>query len=69
MIIKKRSFFSGKVHQMDLPIKESQYIAWNNGMRIQDAFSNLTPMQREFLISGATEKEWNEHFSEIDSES
>lgn len=31
---------------------------------IQDAFPSLTAAEREFLISGSTEEEWNEMFGE-----
>ncbi len=34
------------------------------GEMIQDAFKELSPEQREFLMTGITPHEWNEIFSE-----
>lgn len=64
MLIERRSMISGQVHSMDLPIAESQIIAYNNGELIQCAFPNLTPEQREFIKTGITPKEWAEAFPE-----
>ena len=42
----------------------AQFNAWRNGALIQDAMSELTAEQREFLISNTTPSEWNEMFPE-----
>jgi len=62
MQITKRSTFTGKTHTMDLPITEQQIAAYRAGALIQRAFPNLTNMQREFLMTGVTEEEWNKVF-------
>ena len=62
MIITKRSPFSGKVHEMDIPVTQKQIDAWQNGVLIQDAMPNLTPDQREFIKTGITPEEWEETF-------
>lgn len=59
MIVKKKSVISGNVNAMDLPITEEQIVRWQDGEMIQDVFPFLTAMQREFLISGSTEEEWD----------
>lgn len=46
---------------MDLPITVAQMKAWEGGLLIQDAMPNLTPGQREFLLSGLTDEEFNKN--------
>lgn len=42
-----------------------RFYGWiHEGQYIQDAFASWTPFQREFLLTGYTEKEWNELFGE-----
>ena len=50
---------------MDLPITEEQIERWQSGEFIQKVMPELTPMQREFLISGISDEEdWNDMFSD-----
>lgn len=54
---------------MDLPVTEEQILRWHSGELIQKAMPELTPMQREFLISGISDEEdWNRLFSTDDDE-
>jgi hypothetical protein len=62
MIITRTSMFSGKVHSMEIPVTEAQIEAWQNGELIQNAMPNLTPDQREFLMTGVTPEEWEAEF-------
>lgn len=62
MLITKRSPFSGDLHTMEIPVTEAQIKAWEGGMLIQRAMPNLTPDQREFLMTGITAAEWEETF-------
>jgi hypothetical protein len=39
---------------------------WENGTLIQLAMPNLTPDQREFIMTGVTSEEWADEFSEDD---
>ena len=55
---------SGIERTMDLPITEQQYQRWLDGALIQDAFPNLTASQREFIMTGVTDEEWDELFKE-----
>lgn len=64
MIVRKTSPFSGKVNKMNLPITLEQVTRWQGGELIQNAMPDLTPDQREFLITGITPKEWKETFGE-----
>jgi len=62
MIITRISPFSGEKNSMDLPITQEQIDSFNRGTLVQVAFPNLTPGQREFILTGITEKEWNDTF-------
>ena len=62
MFIERTSSYSGITRILDLPVTRKQLDSHVEGMHAQKAFPNLTPAQREFIISGITEKEWNEIF-------
>lgn len=62
MEIKKLNPLSGRINSMDLDITSEQLSAWENGMLIQDAMPNLTPTEREFLITGMSAEEQKEIF-------
>jgi len=64
MIVVRRSPFSGKTHTMNLPITEEQLKRWESGELIQNVFPDLTPDEREFIMTGITSEEWNEEFNE-----
>ena len=62
----RRSPLSGKEHTKDIPVtpeRWADYKARRSGM-IQDAFPDLTPGEREFLMTGITEDEWDLLFRE-----
>lgn len=58
MLVTKKSAFTGKMHTLDLPVTEAQFALWKAGAMVQEAFPNLTASQREFLLTGATDEEW-----------
>ena len=64
MIIEKESPFSGNVIRMDIPVTLAQIEAWKGGELIQRAMPNLTPDEREFLMTGITAEDWENHFGE-----
>lgn len=64
MQITKRSMFSGIEYTLDIPVTQEQLDNWHNGMLIQDAMPNLTPDEREFIMTGVTKEEWDEEFGE-----
>lgn len=64
MLIQRRSPFSGKVNSREIPVTQAQLDAWREGMLIQRAMPNLTAGQREFIMTGTTEEEWEEMFGE-----
>jgi hypothetical protein len=66
MLVTNRSTLSGNTNTREIAITETQYNNWISGMLIQNAMPNLSADDREFLISGITPEEWDEHFKEID---
>lgn len=54
---------------IELPLKERELLAWNpNETYVQTQFPQLTPSQREMLLSGLCEECWNEIFNDEDEE-
>ena len=51
---------------MDIPVTEEQLAAWDSGTLIQNAMPNLTPDQREFIMTGITPEQWVEMFRKGD---
>lgn len=62
MIVTRTSEFSGITRSIDLPVTQEQLDKWDNGNgpHIQHVFPHLTDNQREFILSGITEEEWDE---------
>lgn len=59
--VRKFSQFTGKLNSMQLPVTKERLLAWANSTAlVQDEFPDLTPDQREFLLTGSTPEEWNE---------
>ena len=68
MIVLRRSILTGIVRTRVIDITEAQYEAWQNGEVIQDAAPHLSVSDREFLINGVTDEEWQEAFGESTNE-
>lgn len=68
MQITRTSPISGKENTMEINISHAQLAAWENGMLIQRAMPNLTAAEREFIMTGITDQEWNELSPEEDKE-
>jgi len=64
MQITKTSPFTGKAHTQEINVSESQLHAWRCGALIQNVMPDLSPSEREFLMTGITDKEWEECFGE-----
>lgn len=59
MNITRVSPISGKEHTLRLPVSQVQMARWEMGEYVQDVFPHLSASQREFIISGITEEEWD----------
>jgi|TARA_R100001530_G_C4309621_1_gene152663 hypothetical protein len=57
--------FSGQVNSMDINVTNAQIEAWRGGVLIQTAMPDLSPDQREFIMTGVTPQEWKETCSSL----
>jgi hypothetical protein len=70
MRITRTSTLTGTTHICDIDITEEQLYQVNNrrdlGLLIQKIVPHLSLDDREFLLSGITATEWEEHFGKMD---
>jgi hypothetical protein len=65
MRIEKQSILTGRLNMMDLPVTMEQLNRWMNGRElIQRVMPHLSPIEREFLISGMSPEEQENFFKE-----
>lgn len=62
MKVTRTSKLSGITRTIELDITQDQLLSYEEGLRIQHAFPNLTPAEREFFMTGITDEEWKELF-------
>lgn len=61
----RKSMISHKEHSLEIDITENDWeIYKESGHFIQNSFPDLTAGEREFLLTGITQEEWDETFSE-----
>lgn len=63
MLIKRTSLVSGKTHIVEIDVTPDQITEWQNGALIQEVMPDLSPTDREFLMTGITDAEWGEEFA------
>ena len=68
MKIIRTSMFTGKERTKDLPVTQKQLDDWEGGMVIQKAIPHLSDSDREFIMTGVTDDEWNETFKESENQ-
>ena len=68
MKIIRTSQATGITREMELDITDEQILKYEAGELIQNAFPNLTPAEREFIITGITEDEWKDIFGGFDDD-
>ena len=66
MLIAKTSSLTSRTHEMEIDVSDKQLALWMEGALIQDVMPNLSPDEREFLMTGITPAEWNEMFAQSD---
>jgi hypothetical protein len=66
MNITRVSTLTGEEHTLRLPVSQVQMERWEMGELAQDVFPHLSASQREFIISGITEEEWDHAFGETE---
>ena len=71
MKITKISPLTGEEHTMDINVSESKMRLWEEGLvdeHIQVYFYNLSPEEREFILTGITPDEWERYINVINEE-
>lgn len=67
MWIKRKSVITGIERNRNIPVNPDDYFMWKAGLgSIQDLMPYLTDNDREFILSGITDDEWESMFSEMD---
>jgi hypothetical protein len=65
MLITRTSMVTGIERTKDLPVTDQQLLLYTSGKKlIQDAFPDLNESQREFMMTGITDDEWNQVMSD-----
>lgn len=63
--VTRKSLASGVVRTLELDISAEDLAKWEKGEGlIQNLFPNLTPDEREFIMTGVTKEEWDDAFKE-----
>ena len=68
MMITRTSPVTGEVRTLEIMCSEADYKAWENGALIQNVMSYLTPAEREYIISGATQADWDMLFKDTEED-
>lgn len=61
LVVERISFLTGKVRTMKLPVLEENIYLYKMDAKIQKCFPHLTEDDREFIMTGSTPEEWDEH--------
>jgi hypothetical protein len=65
MLIKRKSVISGIERVRNIPVNPEDYALWESGVaNIQNVMPYLNDSDREFILSGITDEEWDSAFSE-----
>ena len=68
MQITRKSMMSGITRTLDLPVTLKQMADWKyGGVLIQNAMPHLSMADREFIMTGVTDAEWQQEFAEEQS--
>ena len=64
MMITRISPFTGITRTKDILVTEDQLARWQRGERIQNVMPYLSASDREFIMTGITDDEWDNAFGE-----
>jgi hypothetical protein len=68
MMVTRKSMMSGEVRTLNLDVTNQQLQRWRAGELIQNVMPKLTPSEREFIITGVTDEEWEDSMREEDDD-
>ena len=64
MMITRTSPFTGITRTKNILVTEDQLERWQRGERIQNVMPYLSASDREFIMTGITDDEWDQAFGE-----
>ena len=64
MKIKRTSQVTGITRNLDIDVTKEQLVRWEAGALIQDVMGHLSAQDREFIITGITDDEWQRAFTQ-----
>lgn len=64
MKIKRTSPITGITRTRDIDVTKEQLVRWEAGALIQDVMGHLSAADREFIITGITDDEWQRAFTQ-----
>jgi len=64
MKIKRTSQVTGITRTRDIDVTKEQLVRWEAGALIQDVMGHLSAADREFIITGITDDEWQRAFTQ-----
>jgi len=67
MNITRTSPLTGEIVTKDINVTPAQIALWTCGELAQNAFPNADTDEREFIMTGYTDYDWNAMFGEIDN--
>jgi len=68
MKITRKSPLTGDTATKEIDVTAAQISAWENGELAQSAFPAASPSEREFIMSGYTDFDWDEMFREFEDD-
>ena len=69
MKITRSSSLTGETATKEIDVTAAQIASWEGGELAQNAFPNADSDEREFIMTGYTDYDWNAMFGGIDDES
>lgn len=64
MLIKRKSTLTGQLHEFEIDVTQEQIDQWKAGALIQNVMPHLSRPEREFIMTGTTQEEWDAAFKE-----
>lgn len=62
--LSKVSLFTNRLNTVIIEMEIEDFYKWQKGALIQEVLPYLSPSEREFLMTGSTDDEWDEIFKE-----
>jgi hypothetical protein len=68
MFITRISPVTGETRTLEIMCSKADYEAWERGALIQNVMGYLSPADREYIMTGATQEDWDKLFGEMEDD-